>query len=94
MLAYIPDYGVAYNIYLTGLSLLLAIAMTGAGLTLAFKKDFAPGPALGGIVLGIGIGVMHYTGMSAVEVAGRPTWSTGMVMTSVAFGLVFAGLAI
>ena len=64
MLAYDPGMGAGYDVTLTVLSLLIAILITGVGLTVAasnaHEKTFA---AIGGAVVGAGVAAMHYTGM-------------------------------
>ena len=95
MLAYDPGMGAGYDVTLTVLSLLIAILITGVGLTVAasnaHEKTFA---AIGGAVVGAGVAAMHYTGMSALDVPARLAWSPGLVIASVAFGVTFAGLAL
>ena len=72
MLAFSPGIASGYNISLTFLSLLAAIALTGLGLAVALARSpFRERPALGGAIVGGGIATMHYTGMAAFEVAGR-----------------------
>jgi diguanylate cyclase (GGDEF)-like protein len=46
--------------------------------------------AIGGAVVGAGIGLMHYTGMAAVIVPGVIEWNTPYVVASVALGMVLA----
>ncbi len=95
MLAYDPGVGAGYDVALTVLSLLFAILITGLGLAIAASKvheKFAA--AMGGAVVGAGVAVMHYTGMAALEVPARLTWSLGLVSASVVFGVTFAALAL
>ena len=94
MLAYDPAVGASYNLGLTILSLLFAALITGAGLRIALR-DFARwSPAIGGAIVGGGIAVMHYTGMLALELPGRITWSPNLIAASVALGILFGGLAL
>ena len=89
MLAYDPGTGAGYNIRVTILSLIFAVAVTGAGLGVALsdaRKSFA---AIGGVIVGIGVAAMHYTGMVALELPARIEWSWGIVLTSIVFGSVF-----
>src|ERR1700747_3335507 len=74
MLAFSPGIPSGYNIGLTALSLVAAIALTGAGLAVALSKRLAGHAALGGAMVGGGIAAMHYTGMAAFEVEGRIVW--------------------
>ena len=94
MLAYDPGIGAGYNLALTILSLLIASLITGLGLGVALL-DFARWtPALGGAIVGGGIAVMHYTGMMALELPGRITWSPQLVIASIILGIVFGVLSV
>ena len=94
MLAYDPAVHASYNLGLTILSLLFAALITGAGLRIALRDFTRWSPAIGGAVVGGGIAVMHYTGMLALELPGRITWSPNLVAASVALGILFGGLAL
>ena len=96
MLAYDPGIGVAYDLEVTALSLVAAVAVTFVGLTIAVYAPGAWGAPVGGGVIGAGIAVMHYTGMSAVELPGHIDWDPLLVATSVGLGLVLgiAALAV
>ena len=67
--------------------------MSGAGLALALEGSGSWAAALGGAVVGVGVGVMHYTGMAALELPGHITWSPGLVAASIALGIVFGSAA-
>jgi len=91
MLAFAPDLAVGYDLWLTLESLVLAIGITGAGSMLAVRGGrSAPLLALAGLVLGLGVGTMHYTGMAAFQVAGHLTWQDDLVAASWALGLGLA----
>jgi diguanylate cyclase (GGDEF)-like protein/PAS domain S-box-containing protein len=94
MLAYDPGVGAGYNVALTILSLLFAIAITGLGLTVASHGVARWTAALGGAVVGLGIAVMHFTGMHALELPGRITWSPSLIAAAMALGVVSGGLAL
>ena len=94
MLAFEPSVPHGYDLGLTVLSLLNAIALTGAGLTLAQARGVPLAPVLGGGVLGGGIAAMHYTGMAAYEVAGHIQWDPVLVVASLALGAVLGGVAL
>jgi len=94
MLAYDPGVGARYNLTLTILSLFIAVMIIGAGFTIA-GRDFARWTAaLGGAVVGCGIAATNFTGMLALELPGRITWSANLVVAAVAFGIVFGALAL
>jgi diguanylate cyclase (GGDEF)-like protein/PAS domain S-box-containing protein len=95
MLAYDPGIAAGYDVTLTILSLLIAILLTGAGLTMAlgaFGQKTAA--VIGGAVVGGGVAAMHFTGMLALEVPARITWSPDLVMASIALGIVCAVFAL
>ena len=92
MLAYRPGVDVAYAPGLTGLS--LAVAMVGCGLAMAvgsLRTLWAP--AAGGVVFGLGVTAMHYTGMAAFTAEALVIWSPAYVVASVAAALVGGALA-
>src|SRR5580700_10169911 len=63
MLAFRPGMPDGYNIELTILSLIAAILLTGAGLTVSLIDNWRHGPWVGGAIVASGIAVMHYMGM-------------------------------
>src|ERR1700745_211492 len=94
MLAYEPGIPVAYNVGLTLLSLLAAAAITCIGCAVALAMPGLWAALIGGLVVGAGVGAMHYTGMSAVEVPGRIAWDWPLVTGSVVLGMVFGAAAL
>jgi diguanylate cyclase (GGDEF)-like protein/PAS domain S-box-containing protein len=94
ILAYDPGVGAGYDLGLTVLSLLIAALITGAGLAVALRDFGRWTAALGGAVVGCGVAAMHYTGMLALQLPGRITWSPDLVAASVALGILFAGFAL
>src|SRR4051812_15084673 len=55
MLAYEPGVDLAYDIALTGLSLILAMLITGGGLAIAVTAQFRCKAAVGGALVGGGV---------------------------------------
>ncbi|WP_237477781.1 bifunctional diguanylate cyclase/phosphodiesterase [Lichenibacterium dinghuense] len=94
MLAFEPGLPSGYAIGLTACSLVAAVLFTGAGFALALDGRGPRGVVLGGAVLGLGIGAMHYGGMAAYRVAGRIDWDVGLVAVSVALGVALAAAAL
>lgn len=94
MLAYDPGIGVGYDLFLTVLSLLIAVLITGVGLSTALLGFGGWTAVIGGGLLGGGIAAMHYTGMMALELPGRITWAPNLVVASIALGVAFAALAL
>ena len=94
MLAYEPGVPVGYDVALTTLSLVAAVAMTSAGLAVACAMKSPRRASVGGVIVGAGVAVMHYTGMAALYVPGRVTWSPALVTASIAFGILLAVAAL
>src|SRR5919199_1157129 len=69
MLAFtMPGMEVHYHLGLTLISLLLPILVTGLGFLIVSRKQTGPVLlVLSGLVMGLGIVAMHYTGMAAME---------------------------
>lgn len=86
MLAYSPIVPIAYNFLLTLTSLVIGVLVCTFGFVVALNPRHA---AAGGAVIGLGVGLMHFTGMSALEIPGHIHWSKLLVHSSVAFGIVF-----
>jgi diguanylate cyclase (GGDEF)-like protein len=94
MLAFSPGIPSGYNIALTILSLVAAIALTGVGLGISVSRTLPGMSWLGGAIVGGGIATMHYTGMAAFEIAGRINWDLALVATSIALGAVIGAVAL
>ena len=94
MQAYGPGAGGAYNIPVTVLSLIFAIAVTFVGLSISVSAMRAIPVALGGAVVGGGVAAMHYTGMMALEIPARIGWETATVTVSIILGVIFGSLAL
>ena len=94
MLAYDPGSIAAYSIEITMLSLVFAIATVALGLVVALHDSRPITIAAGGGIVGLGVAVMHYTGMAALEVPAHIDWAPGLVAASVLIGCVLAGLAL
>jgi NO-binding membrane sensor protein with MHYT domain len=94
MLAYDPGVGAGYNLALTILSLLFAVVITGVGFSIAAHGFARWSAALGGAVVGLGVATMHFTGMRALELPGRITWSPNLIAAAIALGVVFGALAL
>jgi diguanylate cyclase (GGDEF)-like protein len=88
MLAYEPGVPVAYDVGLTGLSLILAAVITGIGFGLAVNHPSLRRSALAGAVVGAGVASMHFTGMWALEVSGRITWVPSLMLASILAGMI------
>src|SRR5262245_46316422 len=85
MLAFSPNGPTGYDLVLTLLSLVAAIAVTGFAYFLAIDGG-VPMRALGGALVGGGIAAMHYTGMAAFRIPGYIEWDGTLVAASIALG--------
>ncbi|MGD9805232.1 MAG: EAL domain-containing protein [Hyphomicrobiaceae bacterium] len=93
MLAYEPGMAVAYEPSMTGVSLLIAIAMSTLAWTVGTQRSRYAAP-LGGCLLGLGIALMHYSGMAAVTVDALVEWHWPYVVASIFAAVAFSTLAL
>jgi diguanylate cyclase (GGDEF)-like protein/PAS domain S-box-containing protein len=94
MLAFTPGIPSGYNIFLTILSLVAAILLTGVGLAVSLAPNWRHGPWLGGAIVGGGIAAMHYTGMAAFEIEGIILWDSVLVVASIVLGAAIGAVAL
>jgi diguanylate cyclase (GGDEF)-like protein/PAS domain S-box-containing protein len=98
MLAYDPGVVIGYEITATVLSLVVAIAVTSLGLTVAVvepaKLSTNAATAVGGGIVGAGVACMHYLGMSALELPGHVHWAPDLVAASIILGVLFGVAAL
>src|SRR5690606_30633423 len=92
MLAYHTPVPVGYDFDRTTLSILCAIL--GSALGLAIAVHYPRLRALGGAVVGLSVGVMHYLGMSAVMLPGQVVYDPARVIDSLAIGIGFCAAAL
>ena len=92
MLAYEPGIPTAYEPVATASSLLIAVIATTTGFAISSSPGYRL-HGLGGAIIGLGIAMMHYTGMSALLVPGQPEGSAPHVIASLVIGGVFAAAA-
>ena len=82
---------IVYNLPLTALSLVIAIAASGIGLAVVGVN---PGNkarlVFSGLFTGLGVGAMHYTGMAAMRVGSKVTYQPSLVAASLAIAVVAA----
>lgn len=86
---------VRYDIPLTLLSLVVAIAVVGGGVfTVGYGRSTTRSLVIGGIGTGLGVATMHYTGMAAVRVSGTVDYNPLLVGASVAIAVAAATAAL
>ncbi|KQT83795.1 hypothetical protein ASG48_10320 [Aurantimonas sp. Leaf443] len=97
MLGFDPGSAVAYDPWLTALSLLLAIGSTAGAFFFASAETVStPRVVAAGIVMGGGICLMHYTGMAALRTAvslgydGRLVAASFLLSVIASIGALFA----
>lgn len=94
MLAYRAGVPVTLDPVLTIVSLIVAVAGTGAGFGVTVWRQGRLWSALGGAVAGLAIAMMHYTGMAAYRVDGLVEWRMPYAVASVLCAAIFGGAAL
>ena len=94
MLALELGFPVSYDLALTVLSLVIAIAASALGLAWAIYATSRWRAAFGGAVIGLGAAAMHFIGMASMQMPGTIVWSPGLVIASAALGSVLGALAL
>mgnify|MGYP003637128769 CR=1 FL=1 len=93
MLALRPGFTLSYDLALTAVSLLIAIAIGGLGIALAAHGRTALDHGLGGAVVGIAIACMHFTGIAALVMGGAIGWNAELVALSILAGMGLGALS-
>lgn len=95
MLGFSVDGSVArYDVLWTVLSALLAIGATLVGLLTIGRRVNIWTLLVGGVVMGIAVNVMHYTGMNAIRIQGSVSYDATLVGVSVAIAVVAGTLSL
>lgn len=94
MLGYDPGLGVGYDLPLTLLSLTIAGVAASLAFALAQRTTHAGGSAVAGVILGLGVAAMHFTGMAGVRVAGAFVWHPSLVAMALSIGCALAAAAL
>jgi NO-binding membrane sensor protein with MHYT domain len=86
---------IRYDVPLTALSLVVAMAVVGAGVfTAGFGKSRVRAVLMGGLGTGLGVAAMHYIGMAALNLHGEVDYDPKMVALSVLIAVVAATAAL
>jgi NO-binding membrane sensor protein with MHYT domain len=89
----IPGQTITYNVPVTIASMLIAIAVVGAGLFIVgYGNGSVARLASGGIIVGIGVASMHYLGMAAIIMPDSMSYNPLLLVLSVVIAVV-AGTA-
>ncbi|AOU99068.1 hypothetical protein BI364_14965 [Acidihalobacter yilgarnensis] len=95
MLAYETGMHIHYNIPLTALSMLVAIASSGFALHIATRSQLGTlRLGLSGLLMGAGIAAMHYIGMAAMIMPARPHYDLTILGISILIAVVAATAAL
>ena len=96
MLGYsIPGQVIHYNVLLTIASMLIAVVVVGIGLLIVgFARQTWRNLVLAGTFTGIGVASMHYTGMAAMRMPARMSYSPQLFGLSVVIAIVAATAAL
>jgi diguanylate cyclase (GGDEF)-like protein len=94
MLAFRAGVPVRLDPVLTIVSLIAAIAGTGIGFGVATWRKTIFHSIVGGVLVGLAIAGMHFTGMAAYRVDGIVQWRLPYVVASVLCSVVFAGASL
>jgi NO-binding membrane sensor protein with MHYT domain len=91
----IPGEPIRYNVLVTIASMLLAVAVVGAGLFIVgFGNGGLPRLLAGGAILGVGVAAMHYLGMAAMNMPGSMSYRLPLVVLSVIIAIVAGTVAL
>lgn len=86
---------VSYDPFLTILSLVIGIVASGFGLLLVGRGEGRTGNLIvGGVVTGLGVALMHYTGMAAMNMPAKISYDTPLFILSIVIALVAATVAL
>jgi len=96
MLGYsVPGHTIRFNVPLTVLSLVIAVAVTLVGLCIVgFGDDTTPRLLIGGVITGVGVASMHYMGIAAMRLDGSMQFSPVLFVASVVIAVVAATVAL
>ncbi len=89
MLAYEPGVPVAYDIPLTALSLLVATGLMSVAIAVTISGSGVRNTLVGGAIVGLAVGLMHFIGMRALQVPGEIAWSFDLVAVALLLGCGF-----
>jgi NO-binding membrane sensor protein with MHYT domain len=91
----IPGQSITYNVPVTIASMLIAIAVVGAGL---FIVGYGDGSltrlAVGGLIVGIGVASMHYLGMAAMIMPDTMSYNPVLLALSIVIAVVAGTVAL
>lgn len=91
----VPGTTVRYDLVMTLASMAMAVVIVSLGLfVVGFGRLSALRILLGGILTGLGVAAMHYTGMAAVRIGGELSYEPRTVWLSVLIAVVASTVAL
>ena len=91
----IPGETIRYNVPVTLLSMLIAVAFVSIGLLIVgLSRATFRSLLLGGVVTGLGVAAMHYSGMAAMRMPARVTYNPQLFALSILIAIVAATAAL
>lgn len=95
MLAFIMPMPMSYDVFWTTFSMLVAILASGFALfLLRTEKKLRADMVIGGILIGLGIATMHYTGMQGMEGHIKIAYLPGLFFLSIVIAIVASEAAL
>ncbi len=95
MLAFSLPVAVSYDVPLVALSLLAAIAASTVALAVVTRRNLSIRAwLLGGLLMGLGVCIMHYTGMAAMHMEGMVHWNLLIITLSEVIAAVVSLVAL
>lgn len=95
MLAFELGMPIVYDLPLTALSFLIAVGVTGAAFAWVGREGAGLRSVLvAGPLMGLGIALMHYTGMAAMRMPGHVVYDRPLVALSVAIAIIASTAAL
>jgi len=96
MAAYRTPVRLEFDLLMTALSLIVVMVFAGAGLVMASRAtgNRMANIARGGVLTGLGVAVMHYTGMAAVHTNSTFDWNLAIMALSALIAVVVSMVAL
>jgi len=91
----IPGETIRYNVPVTLLSMLIAVAFVTIGLLIVgLREPTVRRLLLGGVITGLGVAAMHYSGMAAMRMPATMGYNTELFALSIVIAIVAATAAL
>lgn len=95
MMAYRLECGIAYDPWLTALSMLPGVLAAGVALAVGVRHDASVARRLfASLMVALGVGGMHYAGMAAMRIDGIIRYDAGLFLLSLLAAFALAALAV